>query len=142
MVEWSRTGQEAAFRARWTPAFYQVSAVTHFPSPCRVRDHSGRALLVLPSEIDLSNAPALRAGVLAFAAARAGRLDVLVLDLTRTRFMDSQGARLVEDVRHGLPPGVLLRVVAGPDGVPYRVLEVTGVRRDVPVHDDLSNALA
>ncbi|MFJ5899236.1 STAS domain-containing protein [Streptomyces sp. NPDC093064] len=93
-------------------------------------------------QIDLSNAPALRAGVLAFAAARAGRLDVLVLDLTRTRFMDSQGARLVEDVRHGLPPGVLLRVVARPDGVPYRVLEVTGVRRDVPVHDDLSGALA
>ncbi|MEV5012347.1 STAS domain-containing protein [Streptomyces sp. NPDC055692] len=67
---------------------------------------------------------------------------MLVLDLTRTRFMDSQGARLVEDVRHGLPPGVLLRVVARPDGVPYRVLEVTGVRRDVPVHDDLSGALA
>ncbi|MFE7209993.1 STAS domain-containing protein [Streptomyces sp. NPDC001698] len=116
--------------------------MTHFPSPCRVRDHPGRALLVLPPEIDLSNAPALRAGVLAFAAARAGRLDVLVLDLTRTRFMDSQGARLVEDVRHGLPPGVLLRVAARPDGVPYRVLEVTGVRRDVPVHDDLSGALA
>ncbi|MFJ2721483.1 STAS domain-containing protein [Streptomyces sp. NPDC087437] len=116
--------------------------MTHFPSPCRVRDHPGRFRLVLPPEIDLSNAPALRAGVLAFAAARAGRLDVLVLDLTHTRFMDSQGARLVEDVRHGLPPAVLLRVVARPDGVPYRVLEVTGVRRDVPVHDGLSGALA
>ncbi|GHD84888.1 anti-sigma factor antagonist [Streptomyces naganishii JCM 4654] len=122
-------------------AFCQVSAVTPFSAPCRVLDLPGHTLLVLPSEIDLSNAPALCSGVLACARARAGRLEVLVLDLTRTDFMDSQGARLVEDVRHGLPPGVRLRVVATPDGVPYRVLELTGVRRDVPVHGDLTGAL-
>ncbi|MFE9171954.1 STAS domain-containing protein [Streptomyces kebangsaanensis] len=115
--------------------------MTHFTSPCQVHDLPGRALLVLPPEIDLSNASVLRARVLSFAAARAGRLGVLVLDLTRTRFMDSQGARLVEDVRHRLPPRVLLRVAALPDGVPYRVLEVTGVRRDTPVYDDPARAL-
>ncbi|MFE2508766.1 STAS domain-containing protein [Streptomyces naganishii] len=115
--------------------------MTPFSAPCRVLDLPGHTLLVLPSEIDLSNAPALCSGVLACARARAGRLEVLVLDLTRTDFMDSQGARLVEDVRHGLPPGVRLRVVATPDGVPYRVLELTGVRRDVPVHGDLTGAL-
>ncbi|MEU6482366.1 STAS domain-containing protein [Streptomyces sp. NPDC047017] len=115
--------------------------MTHFPSPCRVRELPGRALLVLPPEIDLSNGAALRTAVLAFARARAGRLRVLVLDLTRTDFMDSQGARLVTDVRRLLPPEVLLRVAAAPPGIPSRVLEVTGVRRDVPVYDDLEQAL-
>ncbi|MGV9989386.1 STAS domain-containing protein [Streptomyces sp. NPDC003374] len=115
--------------------------MTHFPIPCRVRDLPGRVLLVLPPEIDLCNAPALCAGVLSYAAARAESLGVLVLDLTRTRFMDSQGARLVEDVRRGLPPHIRLRVAAAPDGVPYRVLSLTGVRRDVPVHEDPDRAL-
>jgi anti-anti-sigma factor len=115
--------------------------MTYFPSPCRVRDLPGRALLVLPPEIDLSNASALSAAVLSYAEARSGRLDVLVLDLTHTHFMDSQGARLVEDVRHRLPPGVRLRVAVTPYGVPSRVLELTAVRRDVPVYDDLSQAL-
>ncbi|MER6982840.1 STAS domain-containing protein [Streptomyces carpinensis] len=115
--------------------------MNHFPSPSRVRDLPGRAVLVLPPEIDLSNAPALCAGVLAFALVRARGLRVLVLDLTRTDFMDSQGARLVEDVRRLLPPHIRLRVVATPYGVPSRVLQVTGVRRDVPVHDDLEEAL-
>ncbi|MFB6962387.1 hypothetical protein ACFCYB_36765 [Streptomyces sp. NPDC056309] len=90
--------------------------MTHFPSPCRVRDHPGRALLVLPPEIDLSNAPALRAGVLAFAAARAGRLDVLVLDLTR-------GTAEVLDAPDSVEPLVeYYRNIAGehPDWDEYR----------------------
>lgn len=65
----------------------------------------------------------------------------MVLDFTHTSFMDSQGARLVEDVRRRLPPHIRLRVVAAPHGLPSRVLELTGVRRDVPVHDDLDGAL-
>ncbi|MFH8219279.1 STAS domain-containing protein [Streptomyces sp. NPDC018057] len=116
--------------------------MTHIPSPCRVRDVPGRGtLFVLPPEIDLSNAPALCAGVLAHAAARAARLRLLVLDLTQTEFMDSQGARLVLDVLHRLPPHIRLRVAAAPHGIPRRVLEVTGVRRDVPVYDDPEQAL-
>lgn len=122
-------------------AYLQVSAMTHFPSPCRVRDTPARALLVLPPEIDLSNAPALCSRVLSFATARAERLRLLVLDLTHTDFMDSQGARLVIDVRDRLPPHVRLRVAAVPYGIPRRVLEVTGVRRDVPVYDDAEQAL-
>ncbi|MFJ4469769.1 STAS domain-containing protein [Streptomyces sp. NPDC089424] len=115
--------------------------MTPFPTPCRVRDLPGCTLLTLPTEIDLGNAAALYAATAAVADARAGELRLLVLDFTGTEFMDSQGARLVADVRHHLPPHVRLRVVAPPDRVPSRVLEVTGVRRDVPVHPDLSEAL-
>ena len=115
--------------------------MTYFPSPCRVCDLPGRTLLVLPPEIDLSNASALCTAVLSYAETRTAPLDLLVLDLTHTHFMDSQGARLVEEVRRRLPPGVRLRVVADPDGIPSRVLELTAVRRDVPVYDDLTWAL-
>jgi anti-anti-sigma factor len=115
--------------------------MTHVPSPCRVRNLPGRSLIVLPQEIDLSNSPALCAAITSFAEARAARLGVLILDFTRTGFMDSQGARLVQDVRCRLPERVGVRVVAAPLGVPSRVLELTGVRRDVPVYDSLDEAL-
>ncbi|POX40006.1 STAS domain-containing protein [Streptomyces sp. Ru72] len=115
--------------------------MTHVPSPCRVRDLPGRSLIALPQEIDLSNCPALCAAITSFAGARATRLGVLILDFTRTGFMDSQGARLVQDVRGRLPARVEVRVVAAPLGVPSRVLELTGVRRDVPVYDSLAEAL-
>lgn len=123
-------------------AVCQVSAVTPFPTPCRVSDLPGCTLLTLPTEIDLGNGAALYAASTAVVDARAGDLRLLVLDFTGTEFMDSQGARLVADVRHHLPPHVRLRVVAPPDRVPNRVLEVTGVRRDVPVYADLTEALA
>ncbi|GGS88553.1 STAS domain-containing protein [Streptomyces chromofuscus] len=116
--------------------------MTPFPSPCRVRHLPGCILFALPAEIDLGNGAALHAAVAAAADARADELRLLVLDFTETEFMDSQGARLVSDVRHHLPRHVRLRVVAAPDGVPNRVLEVTGVRRDVPVYADLTEALA
>ncbi|MGW1539376.1 STAS domain-containing protein [Streptomyces sp. NPDC002309] len=116
--------------------------MTPFPTPCRVSDLPGCTLLTLPTEIDLGNGPALYAAVTAVTEGRAGRLRMLVLDFTGTDFMDSQGARLVADVRHHLPPHIRLRVVAPPDSVPNRVLEVTGVRRDVPVYTDLTEALA
>lgn len=115
--------------------------MTHVPSRCRVRDLPGRSLILLPPEIDLSNSPALGAAIMSFAGARADRLSVLVLDFTRTDFMDSQGARLVQNVRGRLPARVGVRVVAAPIGVPRRVLELTGVRRDVPVYDSLTEAL-
>ncbi|MFI9610990.1 STAS domain-containing protein [Streptomyces sp. NPDC052023] len=115
--------------------------MTPFPTPCRVRDLPGCTLLALPAEIDLGNGAALRAAATAVADARADELRLLVLDFTGTEFMDSQGARLVSDVRHHLPAHVRLRVVAPPGGVPNRVLEVTGVRRDVPVYAGLTEAL-
>jgi anti-anti-sigma factor len=110
-----------------------------------MRELPGRVLLaVLPEEIDLSNADALRDAVLAAAQAPAARTappDVLVLDLTGTEFMDSQGARLVEDLRRLLAPHTRVRVAARPHGSPGRVLELTRVRRDVPVCDSLAEAL-
>jgi anti-anti-sigma factor len=102
----------------------------------------GSALLALPPEIDDSNASELFALISSVARVRAPRLKVLILDLTETHFMDSQGVRLVNDLRHELTPRAQVRVVAAPDGVASRVLQLTGLRRDVPVYDNLAEALA
>lgn len=116
--------------------------MTFFTNPTEPRDHPGRVHLTLPAEIDFCNAAELLPLVMSAAQARGDRLEVLVLDLTTTSFMDSQGIRLINDVRHRLPPGARVRLVARPEGVTSRVLELTRLRRDVPVYDNLTEALA
>ncbi|MDH6629765.1 stage II sporulation protein AA (anti-sigma F factor antagonist) [Streptomyces sp. LBL] len=119
--------------------------MTFLPNPCDLRDLRDlpgcTTVVALPSEIDLSNVAGLLDRVMSAVDTRSDRLRVLVLDFTATDFMDSQGVRLVDEVRHRLQPEVRVRVVARPDGVATRVLELTGVRRDVPVYGDLSEAL-
>ncbi|MFE9440706.1 STAS domain-containing protein [Streptomyces sp. NPDC006602] len=118
--------------------------MTFFPNPCELRDLRdlpGCTVIALPPEIDLCNGAGLYQRIMSAVDARADRLRVLVLDLTGTHFMDSQGVRLVDDVRRALQPRARVRVVAAPDGVACRVLELTGIRRDVPVYDDLAEAL-
>ncbi|GGX79434.1 STAS domain-containing protein [Streptomyces fructofermentans] len=110
-----------------------------FPSP---RDLPGCTLLAFPREIDLLNAEFLFLGTMDVVDARRGRLRRLVLDLTGTDFMDSQGVRVISDVRGRLPRSSELRVAARPDGAAVRVLELTGLRRDVPVYDCLAEAVA
>jgi anti-anti-sigma factor len=119
-----------------------VNAVPFPLPPAEPRDDPGRALFSLPPEIDARNADELLTLILSAARTRADRLRTLVLDLSATEFMDSQGVRLVNDVRLRLRPGARVVVVAEADGVPSRVLELTGLRRDVPVYDNLDEALA
>jgi anti-anti-sigma factor len=98
-------------------------------------------VLALPLEIDFCNAAGLLPMIMTAVGHHSGELRLLVLDLTGTRFMDSQGVRLLEEVERLLPDGVRLRVVAAAGSVPSRVLELSGLRRDVPVHDNLAEAL-
>ncbi|MDO0926966.1 STAS domain-containing protein [Streptomyces sp. TG1A-8] len=114
--------------------------MTFQPTPCVPRDLPGRTVLAFPPDVDLSNTSELYAHIVSVARVRRPRL--LVLDLTRTRFMDSQGARLIDDVSRLLHPHTRVRVAAPPDGLPSRVLMLTGVRRDVPVYDHPDEALA
>ncbi|KOG31073.1 anti-anti-sigma factor [Streptomyces resistomycificus] len=118
--------------------------MTFIPNPCELRgvhDLPDCTLIALPAEIDFCNAGLLYPLIMSAVTARSDRLRLLVLDLTGTDFMDSQGVRLVEDVRRGLHPRTRIRVVTAPEGVTRRVLELTGARRDVPVYDNLAEAL-
>ncbi|MCF0080301.1 STAS domain-containing protein [Streptomyces lomondensis] len=119
-----------------------MSTVTFLPNPTESRDLPGRVHLAMPAEIDFCNAAELLPLVVSAAESRGDRLEVLVLDLSSTCFMDSQGVRLINAVRHRLRPEARVRLVARPDGVASRVLELTGLRRDVPVYDNLAEALA
>ncbi|MFF8096492.1 STAS domain-containing protein [Streptomyces sp. NPDC016675] len=112
-----------------------------FPRPCEPCEPPGYAVLDLPPEIDFCNAEGLLPMIMAAVDHHSGALHTLVLDLTATRFMDSQGIRLLSEVHARLPGRTELRVVAAPEGVPSRVLELSGLRRDVPVHDNLAEAL-
>lgn len=112
--------------------------MTFLPNP---RDLPGCTLLPLPAEIDLCNALDLFFHTMNVVEDRAPRLRVLVLDLTRTHFIDSQGIRLVDDVRLRLWHRAELRVAADPDGMVHRVLGLTGLRRDVPVYDNVAAAV-
>lgn len=117
--------------------------MTFLPQPSEPYDLSERVLIPFPPEIDFSNADGLLPLIMSRARPRPGRRPrVVVLDLSSTLFMDSQGVRLINDVRRLLRPETLVYVVARPDGVASRVLELTGVRRDVPVYDNLPEAMA
>lgn len=118
-----------------------MSDVTFLPQPCEPCDPPGCAVLPLPPEIDFCNAAGLLPMIMAAVDHHSAGLRLLVLDLTATHFMDSQGVRLLDEVRHRLSGRTVLRVVAAPGSAPSRILELTGLRRDVPVHDNLAEAL-
>ncbi|GAA1435203.1 STAS domain-containing protein [Streptomyces thermospinosisporus] len=112
--------------------------------PPRLRaahDPPGRLLLPLPPEIDFGNASEVLALVLCAVRWAPGRPRVLVLDFTGTGFMDSQGVRLIGDLSKQLHPETRVHVVARPDSTAGRVLELTRLRRDVPVYDNAGDAL-
>ncbi|MEV5885449.1 STAS domain-containing protein [Streptomyces sp. NPDC052020] len=115
--------------------------MTFLPHPSEPGQPPGCTLLALPPEIDYCNAEAMLDLVLSAIGDPDDGLRLLVLDLSGTRFMDSQGVRLVNDVRQRLHPRARVRVVARPGGVASRVLELTGLRRDVPVYDNVAEAL-
>nr|WP_308309795.1 STAS domain-containing protein [Streptomyces sp. CHD11] len=120
-----------------------MTAVTFLPNRSRTYEPSERVLFPLPTEIDFSNADGLLPLIMAQARPRAGRPPrLVVLDLTATRFMDSQGVRLINGVRRLLEPGTRVYVVARPESLAGRVLELTGLRRDIPVYDNLPEAMA
>lgn len=106
-------------------------------------DIAHHTLLALPREVDLSNAAALLAEARAVADERAPDGRDFIVDLTGTEFLDSQGIRLLLELRAYLADryDVPLRLTAPQDGPVSRLLDLTRLRRDVPVHDNLLEAL-
>ncbi|MFF8031289.1 MULTISPECIES: STAS domain-containing protein [unclassified Streptomyces] len=120
-----------------------MTAVSFLPNPSNPRALSERLVLPFPTEIDFSNADGMLPLIMSKARPRPGRRPgIVILDLTPTRFMDSQGVRLINDVRRRLHRRTRVYVVARPDSMASRVLELTGLRRDVPVYDNLPEAMA
>ncbi len=143
-MEWA-TGSGSGSSSTDRPlAVWQVSPVPT-PTPIHLAsiDIAHHTLIAFPDEIDLSNAAPLLAEARAVADLHADGARDFIIDLTDTRFLDSQGVRLLLDLRRYLADryGSSLRVSAPRTGVASRVLTLTQLRRDVPVHDNLLEAL-
>jgi anti-sigma B factor antagonist len=99
----------------------------------------GVSVVTAPGEIDLTNVPGLRAALLEAAAAGS---TALVVDMTRTRFCDSAGLRVLMDAhkRAVAEGGALLLAV--PAAAVLRVLEITGIDQVIPSFASLDETVA
>ncbi|UNO40842.1 STAS domain-containing protein [Streptomyces sp. MST-110588] len=99
-------------------------------------------LLSLPEEVDFANAGALYEDASGIVDARSETLDALILDLTATSFIDTSALELIASVKeHAWERSrAPLRVAARTPQV-CRLLDMVHIRRDVPVYDDLAEAL-
>ena len=99
----------------------------------------GVPVVTAPEEIDITNAPGLRSGLLEAAAHGHG---TLVVDMTRTQFCDSSGLHtLLAAHRRAQAEGgeLLLAISATPV---LRVFAITGIDRIIPNFTSLDQALA
>jgi anti-sigma B factor antagonist len=96
------------------------------------------AVVALPDEIDLSNAPAVQEGLL---SALSERPAVLIADMTQTVFCDSAGVRAVMLVhKQAVATDCELRLVIGSAGV-MRIFTLIGADQLVGVYQRLDSAL-
>ena len=99
---------------------------------------SGEAVVVrLAGELDLYNAPALRAGLLECAARNPSRL---LVDLAEVTFIDSTALGALIEVRASLGSKDGL-VLVSPGLEARRALEVSGLDRHFEVSETLEDAL-
>jgi anti-sigma B factor antagonist len=93
----------------------------------------------VPEEIDITSAPGLRAAVL---EAAADGSPVLVVDMTRTRFCDSAGLRVLVNAHKRARADGRAVLLAVPSGAVLRVLAITGIDQVIPHFATLDEALA
>lgn len=102
--------------------------------------HDNTCVATLSGEIDLSNREVVTRQ-LHDAVDEEGR--DLVVDLNELSYLDSSGIRMLFDLQDRLAARrQLLRLVATPDLVVWRLLTLTGLTDTVPHHPTVGEALA
>jgi sigma-B regulation protein RsbU (phosphoserine phosphatase) len=101
---------------------------------------SGRhAVVTMPEEIDVTNAPGLAA---ALAAVSGQSPEVITADLTATSFCDSAGIQaLARAGQLAATSGAELRLALG-DSTVARILQLTGLDAVLPLYRDVGQSLA
>jgi anti-anti-sigma factor len=110
----------------------------HTTGYARVETTPDDVRVVMPSEIDLSNAPSIGQEILMLLNAGA---DPVILDFTRTRFCDSQGVSIIVRAivrARGLHARLVLVMPEGSG--PHRVLDIYGLSRFLPTAPSLDEA--
>jgi anti-anti-sigma factor len=106
--------------------------------PVRGVDVDGdSSVLRLAGELDLYNADELRAGLDEAIACSRGRV---VVDLSEVEFLDSTALGVLIEARSRL--GQARLTLAAPQLEIRRTLQVSGLDRQLPVHDTVDDALA
>jgi len=97
----------------------------------------GALVVHLVGELDLYNAPALRAALAELAAEEPNRV---VIDLAQVEFVDSTALGVLIEVRSRLdePRGFML---AAPGVETHRALQISGLDRHLGVHPTVEDAL-
>jgi anti-sigma B factor antagonist len=117
----------------------EVKTMTMTEPGFPVRIAHGVPVVIVPEEIDITNAGALRAALL-HAAACPG--PAVVVDMTRTRFCDSAGLHtLIGAHRRTHAEGRQVRLAVTGAQV-RRILALTALDRLIPVYTSLDQALA
>jgi len=105
-----------------------------------VSHREGVPVARVPLEVDAANAAQVREEL---AAAMRHEAFELVVDLSRTRFIDSAGLDMLFRLRDSLAHRrATLRVVIPPDSMLQRVAEIVGLPQAIPVYDSVSEAVA
>ena len=105
--------------------------------PLPVRWLGQHAVVTMPDEIDITNAPRVHDELLAAVGSAAG----VIADLSRTTFCDSSGvSALVRAYRQAVAGGCELRLVASQPAV-LRILTIQGVDRLIDIYPELAAAL-
>jgi anti-sigma B factor antagonist len=99
----------------------------------------GVPVVTVPEEVDITNVPGLQVALL---EAAADGSPALVVDMTRTRFCDSAGLRILVDAhKRAVAEGGVV-VLAVPAAAVLRVLEITGIDQVIPHFASLEEAVA
>ena len=99
----------------------------------------GVPVVTVPEEVDVTNAHRLR---VALAKAAAGRPPALVVDMTRTRFCDSAGLRVLVDAHKRALAADGAVLLAVPCAAVQRVLAITGIDQVILHFASMDEALA
>jgi anti-sigma B factor antagonist len=107
------------------------------PPVGEIERRDGAVVVHLVGELDLYNAPVLRAALLDVAAAQPERL---VIDLQEVDFVDSTALGVLIETRAKLEnKNAFLLAAPGPDT--HRALTISGLDRHLSLHDTLESAL-
>ena len=107
------------------------------PPVAEIERRDGAVVVHLVGELDLYNAPALRAALLEVAAEQPERL---VIDLQEVDFVDSTALGVLIETRTKLENKKAF-LLAAPGRDTHRALTISGLDRHLSLHDTLESAL-
>ncbi len=97
------------------------------------------SIVTIDGEVDLANVDDIRDAIL---AALAADTRALIIDLSKTEYLDSAGIRMLFEIdEHLATRRISFRIVVPPTGMVHRVLDLTGALQHIETHPDLATAV-